>query len=114
MEDAKEPGAIYHQGGGQRPSGEDPPPGPVVTAKGADVDSDDCGSGTAATVEAVKTRQSAVARRVRREVNMVLDGGCRYVLCELLWARGCYSECGDSLQGKISRSTRAKDTTTYL
>ena len=59
-----------------------------------------------------QTRQIAVARRVRREVNMALDGvgvgvGCRYVLCELLRARGCQSGCDDSLQGKIGGSTRA-------
>ena len=87
MEDAKGAGAIYQPGGGMGPSGEVPPPGPVVTAKGAD----DWGSGAAATVEALKTRQSAVARRVRREANMVLDdvgGERRYGLCEV---------CGNSL-----------------
>ena len=77
-----------HQPNPHRPSSAVPPPGEVLTAK-----ADDWGSGAAATVEALKTRQSAVARRVRREVNMVLDvgggGGCRCVLCESLRARGC-------------------------
>ena len=72
----REARVIHHQGGKGPPSGEAPPPEPVVTGKAAD----DWGNGAAATVEALKTRQSAVARRVRIEVNMVLDGvggGCR-------------------------------------
>lgn len=67
-----------------------PPDEAVLTGRGSG--EDDWGTGTAATVEALKTRQSAAARRVRVEVNMVLDGvggGCRYVLCELSRARGC-------------------------
>ena len=57
-------------------SGEAPSPEPGATGKAAG----DSGSGAAVTVEALKTRQSAVARRVRSEASMVLDGvgsGCR-------------------------------------
>ena len=98
------PGRAIHQPG-QPPGGASPPSVVVLTTEV-------WGSGTAATIETLKTRQIAVARRVRREVNMVLDGvgvgvGCRYVLCELLRARGCQSGCDDSLQGKIGGSTRA-------
>ena len=62
--------AIHQVGKPGPESGEAPPPEPGATGKAAG----DSGSGTAATVEALKTRQSAVTRRVRREVNMVLDG----------------------------------------
>ena len=50
----------------QPPGGPPPPSVTVLTT-------DDWGSGTAATIEALKTRQIAVARRVRRDVNMVLN-----------------------------------------
>lgn len=65
------------------PSGLDPPSPPpprsmgrVVVGAGAD---DESGMGAAATVDALKTRQSTVARRVRVEANMVCG------LCGVRW-----------------------------